>query len=102
MFPGKAQFLAGQRAVVLLASPAAACVQVVDPGVGQGGAERGLADLVTRREITGTADKSSLVVFPLPHSDAVVYLRRYWTTIGNPETWQISGTKEMTKLRRRR
>jgi len=77
VFPGKAQFLAGQRAVVLLASPAAACVQVVDPGVGQGGAERGLADLVTRREITGTADKSSLIVIPRYHSDAVVCLRCY-------------------------
>ena len=83
MFPGEAQFLAGQRAVVLLASPAAARVQAVDPGAGQGGAERGLPDLVARREITGTADKSSLIVFPRYHSDAVIRLRRYWTTVDN-------------------
>ena len=55
--------------------------------------------LVARREITGTVGKSSLVVSPLPHSDAVDCLRRYWTIISNLETWQISGTKEMTKLR---
>jgi hypothetical protein len=29
------------------------------------------------------ARKSSLVVSPLPHSDAVVCLRAYWTVIGN-------------------
>jgi hypothetical protein len=80
------QFLAGQHAAVLLASPAAACVQAVDRGAGQGGAERGLAILVARREITGTADKPSLTVFQRPYSDAVICLRRYWTTIDNPET----------------
>jgi hypothetical protein len=64
VLPGEAQFLAGQHAAVLLASPAAACVQAVDPGAGQGSAERDLADLVAQREITGTADKSSLIVFP--------------------------------------
>jgi hypothetical protein len=74
-------------------------VHAVDPGAGQGGTGRGLAALVARREITGTVGKSSLVVFPLPHSDAVDCLRRCWTIIGNLETWQISGTKEMTKLR---
>jgi hypothetical protein len=50
----------------------------------QHGAERGPAVLVARRKITGTVGKSSLVVFPLPRSDAVVRLRRYWTT-RNPE-----------------
>jgi hypothetical protein len=48
--PGEAQpcrpGLPGQRAVVLLASPDAACVHVVDPDAGQSGAERSLAALV--------------------------------------------------------
>jgi len=61
-------------------------VHAVDPGAGQGGAEHGLAALVARREVTGTADNSSFAVLPLPHSDAVGYLRHYWTIIGHPET----------------
>jgi hypothetical protein len=87
VLPGEAQSglpgLAGQHAAVLLASPA--CTPL-DPGAGQGGAERGQTALVARRKITGTVGKSSMIVFPLPHSDAVVCLRRYRTTIGNPET----------------
>jgi Transposase DDE domain len=58
----------GQHAVVPSAGSAAACVHAVDLDAGQDGTERGLEALIARREITGTADKSSLVVFPLPHS----------------------------------
>ena len=41
----------------------------------RGGAERDLAALVARRQITGTADESFLVVLLLPRSGAVACLR---------------------------